>query len=140
MKPAYSHTVYEASQVDLTLRWVEGLIRRALPGGPVLVALGRPKRSEDQSARFHAMCGDCAQQLTFMNRKLSKDQWKILFVSGHAMATGTGADVVPGLEGEFCNLRESTAGMTKARMSSLIEYVAAYGAEQGVKFSEPEAA
>lgn len=95
-------------------------------------------RKEVQSERFHAMCGDVARQLRYMGRTLSKDQWKVLFISGHAIATGLGADIVPGLEGEFANIRESSAQMSIRRMASLIEYVAAYGAESGVKFSEPE--
>jgi hypothetical protein len=84
------------------------------------------------------MCGDVSKQLQYMNRWLSKDQWKVLFISGHAIATGQGADIVPGLEGEFTNIRESSAQMGIKRMASLIEYVSAYGAGNGVIWSEPE--
>lgn len=97
-------------------------------------------RKEDQSARFHAMCGDVSRQLQYMNRWLTKDQWKVLFISGHAMATGLGADIVPGLEGEFTNIRESSAEMSIKRMASLIEYVMAYGTDKGVKWTEPKRA
>lgn len=52
----------------------------------------KPKtRKEIQSGRFHAMCGDVARQLKYMGRTLTKDQWKVLFISGHAIATGLGA-------------------------------------------------
>jgi hypothetical protein len=97
-------------------------------------------RKEEQSERFHAMCGDVSKQLQYMNRWLSKDQWKVLFISGHSIATGQGADIVPGLEGEFANIRESSASMSVKRMASLIEYVTAYGSENGVKWSEPKKA
>jgi hypothetical protein len=40
--------------------------------------------------------------------------------------------MVPGLEGEFVNLRESTALMSKARAASLIEYALAFCAMHGV--------
>ena len=60
----------------------------------------------------------------------------MLFVSGHAIATGIGADVVPGLEGEFVNIRESTASMSKKRGSSLIEYVLAWCAENEVAIND----
>ena len=46
------------------------------------------------------------------------------------------ADVVPGLEGEFVNIRESSAQMSISRMASLIEYVTAYGVANGVKFND----
>jgi hypothetical protein len=96
-----------------------------------------PKRSEEQSAKFHAMCGEVSRQLEYMGKKLTQYQWKVLFVSGHAIATGLGAEVVPGLEGEFVNIRESTASMPVSRTSSLIEYVHAYCADKGVVWSDP---
>jgi hypothetical protein len=39
------------------------------------------------------------------------------------------AEVIPGLEGEFVNIRESTAHMSKPRASSLIEYAVAHMAQ-----------
>jgi hypothetical protein len=52
--------------------------------------------------------------------------WKVLLVSGHAIATKETAEIVPGLEGEFVNIRESTALMSKSRGSSLIDYSEAF--------------
>lgn len=65
-------------------------------------------------------------------------QWKVIMVSAHAIATVEPAEMVIGLEGEVVNLRESTAAMSKKRFSSLMEYVLAWGANNDVKFSEPE--
>lgn len=59
-------------------------------------------------------------------------------VSAHSIATGEPAEMVIGLEGEVVNLRESTAAMSKKRFASLLDYVLAWGAMNGVKFSEPE--
>jgi hypothetical protein len=86
-----------------------------------------------QSAKFHALCGDVARQAKFMNRQLTPAQWKVLFISGHAVATGQGADMVPGLEGEYVNLRESSAQMSIKRMASVIEYVLHYCADNDIK-------
>jgi NinB protein len=101
------------------------------------VKISEPTRKEAQSAKFHALCGDVSKQALFGGKKRSKDAWKIIFVSAHAVATGQGSEVMPGLEGEWINLRESTASMGVKRMSSLIEYVLAWGSEHGVKWSEP---
>ncbi|HEH9656571.1 TPA: recombination protein NinB, partial [Pasteurella multocida] len=90
----------------------------------------------EQNAKFHAMCQEVANQLEFMGRKFTMEQWKVLFISGHAMATNEKADVVPGLEGEFVNIRESSAKMSVKRMASLIEYVTAYGISHGVRFND----
>lgn len=102
------------------------------------ITIKEPTRREIQSERFHAMCGDVAKQAEWMGKKRSKDQWKLLFVSAHAVATQEGLEMVPGLMGEFLNIRESTAQMSVKRMSSLIEYVHAWGAENNVKWSEPD--
>ncbi|MDY0438330.1 recombination protein NinB [Pasteurella multocida] len=103
---------------------------------PLVVDIKPRTRNLEQNAKFHAMCQDVANQLEFMGRKLTMEQWKVLFISGHAMATNEKADVVPGLEGEFVNIRESSAKMSVKRMASLIEYVTAYGISHGVRFND----
>ena len=86
-----------------------------------------PKRTLDQAAKFHAICGDIANSgFPWAGKPRTAAQWKVLLVSGHAVATGEGSDVLPGIEGEFINLRESTALMSKKRGSSLIEYSIAF--------------
>ena len=100
-----------------------------------VVTLAEPTRNLEQSAKFHAMCGDIARQKPFAGQMRKPEQWKVLLVSGHAVATKQGSEMVPGLEGEWCNLRESTASMGVKRMSSLIEYVIAYCAENGIMLS-----
>lgn len=105
---------------------------RALGPGMV-VEIREPKRTLDQNAKFHALCTDlAASPVEWMGKRRDAGEWKVLLVSGHAVATKQGAEMVPGLEGEFVNLRESTARMTKARGSSLIEYTLAWMAEHGV--------
>lgn len=92
-------------------------------------------RSLDQNAKFHALCEDIARSgARWAGKERDAAAWKVLLVSGHAVATKEGADIVPGLEGEFVNLRESTASMTKARSSSLIEYTLAFCAENDIRF------
>jgi hypothetical protein len=93
-------------------------------------------RSDAQNAKLHAMLGDIVKQKTFNGKKLSIEQWKMIFVSGHRIATGGQAEMAIGLEGEVINLRESTAQMGVKRMASLIEYITAWGAENDVKFNE----
>ncbi len=83
-------------------------------------------RNLEQNAKLHALFSEIAKTEKYMGRTLSAVQWKTLFISGHAIATGLGVDMVPGIEGEYCNVRESSAQMSVARMSSLIEYVAAW--------------
>lgn len=92
-------------------------------------------RSNYQSAKFHAICGDLAKLgLDWAGKKRNLDEWKVLLVSGHAVATKHDAEVIEGLEGELVSIRESTASMSKARSSSLIEYsLAIYETLRNVK-------
>lgn len=90
-------------------------------------------RSLEQNAHFHALCDVIAKSgMEWMQKRRTAAQWKVLLVSGHAKATNEEVDLVPGLEGEFINLRESTALMSIRRSSSLIEYTLAFMANNGI--------
>lgn len=104
-----------------------------LAAGHKLILEIRPEtRSSAQNRYLHAIFGDVAQQAEWMGKKRTAAEWKVLFCSGHAVATKCGAELIPGLEGEFLNVRESTAKMGKARMASLLEYTLAWCAMNGV--------
>ena len=97
------------------------------------VIIQEPRRNSEQSAKFHALCHDLAKSdRQWAGKRRSLEEWKVLLISGHSVATKKGAEMVPGLEGEFLNIRESTARMSKARMSSLIEYAQAFVAMEEV--------
>lgn len=99
-----------------------------------IVTIAPPKRSLEMNAKFHALCDDIARSgFQWAGKPRKPAEWKVLMVSGHAVATKEGCDIVPGIEGEFINLRESTAAMSKARGSSLIEYTTAFCAMHGIK-------
>ena len=92
-----------------------------------MVQIKPPTRNLEQNAKFHAICHDLAGT-EWAGKPRDAAAWKVLLVSGHAVATKQGAEMIPGLEGEFVNIRESTALMSKARSSSLIEYAQAFAA------------
>lgn len=97
------------------------------------VTIGPESRSLDQNAKFHALTADIAKsKFPWLGKPRDAAAWKVLLVSGHAVATKEGSDIVPGLEGEFVNLRESTALMSKKRGASLIEYTLAFMAMNGI--------
>lgn len=118
--------------------WAE--IKPYLVDGHAFELTVRPEtRTTDQNAKFHALCSDIAKSgLQWAGKRRDAGEWKVLLVSGHAVATKEGTEIVPGLEGEFINLRESTALMSKRRGSSLIEYAVAFCANNGIRTKEPE--
>ena len=92
-----------------------------------VASFSEPTRNLDQNAKFHAICGDIAASgYKFAGKERTAKQWKVLLVSGHAVATGEPAEIIPGLENEFVNIRESTELMSKKRAASLIEYSLAW--------------
>jgi len=122
------------------LRLVSNDVRQraidAIWGAPdgAQVVISEPSRNAEQNAKFHALCGDLAKSgLPWCGKPRTLAQWKVLLVSGHAVATKEGAEILPGLEGEWINIRESTALMSKRRGSSLIEYTQAFLASHGVE-------
>ena len=108
-----------------------------LAGNELKMSIGDINRTLEQNSRFHAICDDIAKAgFVWHGKKRNAEQVKVLLVSGHAMATGEGAEVVAGLEGEFINLRESTALMSVKRSSSLIEYATAFAVMNGIKLND----
>ncbi|MCK6919657.1 recombination protein NinB [Enterobacter kobei] len=103
---------------------------------PITIRISDYKRNIDQNAKFHAMLGDISRQVTWCGKQLKPEQWKVLLISGHAVATKQEAEVVPGLEGEYVNIRESSAEMSVGRMASLIDYTTAWAMGQGVRLTD----
>ena len=105
------------------------------------VSVSEPNRTLEQNAKFHAICSDIAKSgFPWAGKARTAAQWKVLLVSGHATATKEGSELVPGLESEFVNLRESTALMSVKRGSSLIEYALAFCAMHEIETEEGAAA
>ena len=103
---------------------------------PLVVKIQPMTRSLEQNAKLHAMLSDISKNATWNGERLDIYAWKNLLVSAHSIATGEPSKMVIGIEGEVINLRESTAQMNVKRLASLIEYVQAWGVENGVKFND----
>ncbi len=108
-------------------QWIGSLIAGLEPGW--VVTISPPSRSIDQNAIFHALCGDIAKAKPEWNgMAMTADDWKQMLILSHAMATdGSGVRLVKDLEGHgLVQLRESSARMSKARATSLIDYTIAW--------------
>lgn len=106
------------------------------------VTVSPATRSTDQNAKFHAICSDLAKShLMWAGKRRSLEEWKVLLISAHAVATAETnpelrGEVIPGLEGEFVAIRESSARMTVGRAASLITYALAFCDTNGVQLTE----
>ncbi len=105
-----------------------------LPDG-TRVDFKEPKRSLPQNDRMWAMLTEIATQLPWHGIKLSADDYKLLFLD----ALKRELRVVPNIDGNgFVNLGRSSSDLSKAEMTDLIEIIAAFGANHGVVFHDPE--
>jgi len=111
-------------------------IARAPLGKVVIVQ--DPTRTLEANAKLHAMLTDISKQRDYMGKNRDVEFWKGLFVSAHAIATGKPCEIVPGLEGEFIAIRESTATMSGKKLASVIEYIEAYCAMNEIRLSAKE--
>jgi hypothetical protein len=110
------------------------------PAGWV-VTIAPPGRSLSQNDTFHGLCDEIAKARPEWNGlKMTADDWKQMLVLSHAMATdGSGVRLAKDLEGHgLVQLRESTARMSKARATSLIDYVIAWATGQGIAITVPD--
>lgn len=131
-------TVYNAQQLPQVAEKILAQAKALLMSGKrVVLKAEEETRRTAQNSKFHAICGDLEKSgLKWMGKPRTAKEWKVLLVSGHAVATKEETEVIPGLEGEFINIRESTALMSVRRGASLIEYSLAYCAMNKVPTME----
>ena len=92
------------------------------------------KRSIDQNSRLWAMLTDVATQKEHAGRKYTTDQWKILFMH----ACGREVQFIPSLDNStFIPWGQSSSDLSKQEMAELLDFIAAWGAENGVVFHDP---
>lgn len=110
-------------------------LSQALQAGRRCVMSVKPqKRNLAQNARLWAMLTDVSRQVEWYGKRLTQEDWKHVFTASLRKLS-----VVPNLDGTgFVALGLSTSNMTKAEFSELIELIFAFGAERGVKWSDPQ--
>jgi hypothetical protein len=96
-----------------------------------IVTVSEPTRNLDQNAALWAMLTDISRQVDWYGNKLSQEDWKSVFSSALKKQK-----VVPGLDGGFVVCGQPTSKMTKSEFSELLELIAAFGANNGVKFND----
>lgn len=98
-------------------------------GQRLTVKVEPEKRSTEQNKRLWAMLGDISAQVDWYGQKLAPEDWKHVFSSAMKKQRA-----VPGIDGGFVVLGQSTSKMSKAEMSEMQTLMEAFGAERDVKF------
>lgn len=110
---------------------------RLAAGGVYTLSVGEQTRSAVQNARLHAMLTDVAKQIEWAGKKRSIDVWKRLMVAAWLRAENEHLEFLPAIDGRGVDvIFERTSRMNVAQVSSLIDYVRAWGDVSGVVWSD----
>lgn len=127
-----SRWTYKAAKANRDL--LHRMVDRAIEVGS-WVTFKIDKRTTDQNSLLWKLLTEVSEQAEWHGAKRTPEQWKDLF-TGSLLAASGGLEIVPGLEGGFMILGLHTSDMTKAEMSSLVEWIYAWGAGHGVVFHQ----
>lgn len=125
--------------LDSTARREQAIdwIRKAKTGSRV--EFKGPARSLDQNSRFWAMLTDCAVQGRINDRRFNTEQWKMMFMHAYAEERGIEIKYLPALNrAGMVPCGRSSSDLSVQEMSELMDYIAAWGAENGIKFHDQE--
>jgi hypothetical protein len=126
-------TLRSKSEREQAIQWVQ-----KAPTGSRVEFKG-PARSVDQNSRFWAMLTDCAVQGRINDRRFNTDQWKTMFMTAFAEERGIEIKHLPALNrAGMIPCGRSSSDLSVGEMSELMEWIAAWGAENGIKFHDQE--
>jgi hypothetical protein len=119
--------IRSSSDRERIARWA-----RQAPAG-TRVEFKQERRSLPQNDRMWAMLTDVSTQKKHCGRRYTPDQWKVLFMH----ACGREVQFIPALDkSTFIPWGQSSSDLSKAEMSNLIDFISAWGAENGVTFDD----
>lgn len=97
-----------------------------------------PRRNCDQNAKFWAMLSDVATQHRINGRRYSTDDFKVMFLTAYAEETGMAIRHLPAIHrAGMIPSGRSSSDLSVKEMSELIEWILAWGAENGIRWSDP---
>jgi len=113
------------------MQTVWAFVSDAVTRGDVTVTFTRGKRSNDQNRLIWAVLTDISNQVVWHDQKLTPEDWKNIL-----SAAWKGQKVLPGIDGSLVVFGQSTSKLNKSDFSDLIEVIYAFGADQGVRWTD----
>ncbi len=106
----------------------------ANPSKPYQIVIQEDTRSLAQNRMLWSCLNDVSRQVIWYGRKMDSESWKHVF-----SASLKKQDTVPGIDGGFVVLGQSTSKMRVSEMRDLITLIHAFGANHNVNFSDESA-
>lgn len=101
---------------------------------PYQIVIQEDTRSLAQNRMLWSCLNDVSRQVIWYGRKMDSESWKHVF-----SASLKKQDTVPGIDGGFVVLGQSTSKMRVSEMRDLITLIHAFGANHNVTFSDESA-
>ena len=117
------------ARADLAELWPL-IVDELRAGRRLVLSIKSETRSTAANAMMWSILTDLSRQVIWHGQKLAPEDWKCM-----ATAALRKQRVVPGLDGGFVVLGDSTSTMTVGEMSELIEVLYALGAQHDVQWS-----
>lgn len=110
-----------------------------LAGRRMVLELRPASKTRDQEEKYHAMVGDIAKQAQHLGATWAPEDWKRLLVDKFARETNrTHGKVIPNLDKTgVVEVGVQTRKFSRADGSDFIEWLYAWGADNGIEWTEP---
>lgn len=107
--------------------------KRLIDAAPVraVVTIRPENRSTDQNSRFWALLSDVSRSKP-QGRTMTPERWKAAFMQSFGHAVQFEND----LDGRPFPIGHSSSRLTKAEMTELMDFIEAWGTENGVTWSK----
>ena len=129
-----SRTIPDLQAAGEGLKWVSENLFKGLRAGPVVITMGREKRSSEQNDKCHPMIRDIAKGMNHQLLGKNETQWRYFL-----LANFQGQLMIPSLDGAQIIVvpKKGTSDLGKQQMSEFIEYLYSVGADYNIVWSEP---
>jgi hypothetical protein len=109
-----------------------------MAGNKLMLTLEDENKSREQEQKYHAMIGEIAKQAQHLGAKWDGESWKRLLVDKFCREIGLGSGrIVQNLDGDgIVQLDYQTRKFTKDQASQFVEFLQAWGAQNGITFKE----
>ena len=114
-------------------------VKEAIKSGKHLsLEIKSVNRSNEQNEKYHAMIGDISKQASHLGSKWDSESWKRLLVDLFLRENGMyNGKILQNLDGTgIIQLGFQTRNFTKEQASEFVEWLHAWGAENGITFTE----
>lgn len=106
---------------------------------PKKLSIADADRSGEQNKKLHASLTDIANQVEHAGRKWDALIWKRLLTAAWLREAGDQPQMIPAVDGHgFDVIYERTSKLTVKQCASLLEWIAAFGAEHQVRWSQQD--